>query len=124
MEWAHSKIPFSLEFFIGDKDFKSPSTSREVVEFQLLPLARRWPNGVAQPRPCRRTSWPTGSAPSDRSQLLPQVAQLSLREVVELCACACGFGMLTLLSGWRLVGVPCAGAVRDGIEQRGGPPPA
>ena len=49
---------------------------------------------------------------------------LSLREVVDLCECECGFGMLTLLSGSLLVGVPCAGAVRDGIEQCGGPPPA
>ena len=46
----------------------------------------------------------------------------SLKEVVELCECDCGLVMLTLLSGWRLVGVPCAGAVLDGIEQRGGPP--
>ena len=49
---------------------------------------------------------------------------LPMGEVVELCGCECGFGMVTLLSGWRLVGVPCAGAVRDGIEQRGGTPPA
>ena len=49
---------------------------------------------------------------------------LSLREVVELCECECGFGMLTLLSESRLVGLPCAGAVRDGIEQLGGAPPA
>jgi len=28
-----------------------------------------------------------------------------------------GFGMLTLLYGRQLVGIHCAGAVRDGIEQ-------
>ena len=32
--------------------------------------------------------------------------------------------MLTLLYVRRRVGIPCAGAVRDGIEQYGDPPPA